>query len=350
MSAATEALAIGVDLGGTNLRAAIYRGLGDAADAAGRGESVPPPVPLAQHKVKVGEPRDPDTVVAKIADAVGLLLAEAKAPADTAIPVGVGIAAMLRDRRGGVANSPHLRWRDVAFGDQLSARLGLRHPVGVYNDVNAIAYGEYGLGAGAGAPNVLAVYVGTGIGGGLVVDGRLVEGASQCAGEIGHVKVRWDDQAAPCACGGRGCVEAYVGGSYVQRRIRGELAGGAPSSALVIAGGKIDDVTPGHVDEAAAAGDPWALELWAELAPLLGVTLANAVSLLNPDRLVLGGGMLGRTPVLREQVVASLLVAAPGALLEPLQIVDAALGDDAGLVGAALLGLRGVNSVTPVGA
>jgi len=349
MTAADDALSIGVDIGGTNLRVALYRGLGAAALAVARGETVPPPEPLAQHKAKVGEPRDPDTLVARIAELIGVVLAEARAPATVSIPVGVGIAAMLRDRRGGVANSPHLRWRDVPFGDLLAARLGLRHPVGVYNDVNAIAYGEYGLGAGAGAPNVLAVYVGTGIGGGLIVDGRLAEGASQCAGEIGHAKVRWDAAAAPCACGGRGCVEAYVGGSYVQRRIRGELAGGAPSSALVIAGGNVDDVTPGHVDEAAAAGDPWALELWGELAPLLGVTLANAVAVLNPDRLVLGGGMLGRTPVLREQVVAALLVAAPAALLEPLEIIDAALGDDAGLVGAALLAERGVHSIAPVG-
>jgi glucokinase len=345
--------AIGVDLGGTNLRAGVYRGLSARAEAAaarrpGGGASpeelIAAAAPVVYRKVKVGEPRDPDTVVARVAELVASLAGEAGAP-EGPIPVGVGLAAMLRDRRGTVANSPHLRWRDVAFGERLAARLGDRFPVSVYNDVNAIVFGEHGLGAAAGASTVLAVYVGTGIGGGVVVDGRLAEGASNCAGEIGHVKVRWDEQAAPCACGGRGCIEAYAGGSYVQRRIRAELAGGAPSQAVALAGGRVDDVTPGHVDRAAAEGDAWALELWGELAPLLGVTLAGAICLLNPDCLVLGGGMLGRTPVLREQVIAALTVAAPSALTDPLTIVDAILGDDAGLVGSALLALRGVSRI-----
>jgi glucokinase len=318
--------AIGVDLGGTNLRVAVVDGVATE--------------PLAQEKVAVGEPRDPDTVVARIAE-----LVRAVDPGGARVPVGVGIAAMLRDRRGTVANSPHLRWRDVDFGPRLAAALGPRHPLGVYNDVNAIAYGEYALGAARGAENVLAVFVGTGIGGGLIVDGRLAEGASNCAGEIGHAKVRWDERAAPCACGGRGCVEAYVGGSYVLRRIRAELAGGAPSTALALAGGRAEDVTPSHVDQAAAEGDAWALDLWGELAPLLGVVLANAVSLLNPDRLVLGGGLLSRTPVLREQVELAMAVAAPAALLEPLTVVDAALGDDAGILGSALLAARGVSLI-----
>jgi glucokinase len=319
-------IAVGVDLGGSNLRVAAFRD----ADAS----------PICQHKEAVGEPRDPDTIVERLAAAIGAIAAQAGAAADEEVPVGVGIAAMLRDRHGNVANSPHLRWRDVDFGARLAARLGNRHPLGVYNDVNAIAYGEFGLGAGAGAHDMLAVFVGTGIGGGLVVDGRLAEGSTSCAGEIGHTKVRWDDDAMPCACGQRGCVEAYCGGAFLQRRIRAELAAGASPSTVALAG-RADVATAGHVDDAAAAGDPWALALWAELAPLLGVTLANAVALLNPDRLVIGGGVLSRTPLFREQVLAALAVACPVALFEPLTVVDAALGDDAGLVGAALLARRG---------
>jgi glucokinase len=336
-------LAIAVDLGGTNLRIAAFRGLAAVADGVAAGATGPALAPLAQRREPVGEPRDPQTMVARIADAVAALIDEVGGAGEAAVPVGVGIAAMLRDRRGTVANSPHLRWRDVDFGARLAARLGSRRPVGVYNDVNAIAYGEYGVGAAAGATNVLAVFVGTGVGGGLVVDGRLAEGASNCAGEIGHAKVRWDAAALPCACGGRGCVEAYAGGHNLSRRIRAELAGGAPSRALALAGGRVDDVTPGHVDDAAADGDGWALDLWAEVSTLLGIALGNAICVLNPDRLVLGGGVLSRTPLLREQVVTAMSVAVPAALLEPLTVVDAALGDDAGLVGAGLLAARGVS-------
>jgi glucokinase len=318
---------IGIDLGGTNLRAAV---VGEGAEL------------VAVHKENVGEPRDPQTITERCAAVVEQLVA---AHGGGSASVGVGIAAMLRDREGTVANSPHLRWRDVPFGKLLAARLR-GHAVGIYNDVNAIVFGEGVAGAARGHRDVLGVYVGTGIGGGLIVNGELVEGASNCAGEIGHTKIRWDDAAEPCACGSRGCIEAYVGGSYVQRRILKELAAGARSSALALAGG-LENVNPGHIDQAAAAGDDYALGLWTELAPLLAVTLGNAVAVLNPDMLVLGGGMLGRTPTLYEMVVSTMMVAGNAASLEALTVAQAELGDDAGLVGSAYLAERGVSIANP---
>jgi len=325
-------LAIGVDLGGSNLRLAVIRG--GALELA------------TAHKEAVGEPRDPGTLIDRLVRLIDEARVRAGAAPDDVVPVGIGIAAMLRDRRGTVANSPHLRWRDVRFGEALATALGPRRPLGVYNDVNAITWGELELGAGAGVDDILAVYVGTGIGAGVVSGGALVEGATNAAGEIGHTKVRWDEHAAVCACGGRGCVEAYVGGSYVQARVRRELAAGTRSLALELAGGEPSAVTPGHVDQAAAAGDGWALDLWSELAPLLGVSLGNAIAVLNPARLILGGGMLSRTPILREQVIAATMIAAPAALTETLDVRDAVLGDDAGLAGAALLAARGVSIVS----
>jgi glucokinase len=317
---------IGIDLGGSNLRAAV---VGDGAE-------------LGRHvKEGVGEPRDPATIVERCAAVCEELAGNARG-----VSVGIGIAAMLRGRQGMVANSPHLRWRDVPFGALLAKRLGSRFTVGIYNDVNAIVYGEAVAGSARDCRDVLGVYVGTGIGGGLIVNGQLVEGASNCAGEIGHTKVRWDDQAAPCACGSRGCIEAYCGGSYVQRRIITELSHGKKSRALEIAGG-LEHVNPGHVDQAAAEGDEWALGLWTELAPLLAVTLGNAVALLNPERLVLGGGMLGRCPTFYQLVETTLMVAGNAPSLEALSIVQAELGDDAGLVGAAHLANAGVSIVTP---
>jgi glucokinase len=320
--------AIGIDLGGSNLRAAAFGETGATQ--------------LAHHREPVGEPRDPDTIVERVAAIIETLAASTPAP----IPVGVGIAAMLRDREGTVANSPHLRWRDVAFGSSLARRLGPRFQLGVYNDVNAIVWGEAVAGAARGCRDVLGVYVGTGIGGGVIAGGQLVEGASNCAGEIGHVKVRWDDAAEPCACGQRGCIEAYAGGSYVQRRILRELAGGARSSTTRFSGG-LEHVNPSHVDTAAADGDDWALGLWTDLAPLLAIALANAIAVLNPERLVLGGGLLARCPTLYELVVGSLVIAAPAASLERMTIALAELGDDAGLVGSARLASSGVSIITP---
>jgi glucokinase len=316
---------LGIDLGGTNLRGAVFDDAGDA--------------PREIHKERVGDERDPEAIVSRIADLVLRFAGDA-----TDVPVGVGIAAMLRDRRGTVANSPHLRWRDVAFGAQLAARLGSRFRVGIYNDVNAVVWGESVAGSARGCRDVLGVYVGTGIGGGIISGGQLVEGASNCAGEIGHAKVRWDDTAEPCACGQRGCIEAYVGGSYVERRIHAELAK-RPKALPVQLAGKAEDVTPSHVDAAAASGDEWSLALWTELSTLFAVVLANTLAVLNSERLVLGGGLLGRAPTLYELVETALMVAAPVATTEALTVVPATLGDDAGLVGAAALAASGVSII-----
>jgi glucokinase len=317
-------LHLGIDLGGTNLRLATFSP-GDSA--------------ITLHtREPVGEPRDPETLVGRIAT-----LCESLVPAGEEATLGIGIAAMLRDRAGTIAISPHLRWRDIPFGKLLAERLGPRFTIGVYNDVNAIVWGEAIAGAARGCQNVLGVYVGTGIGGGIIANGQLVEGTTNCAGEIGHVKVRWDDDAARCACGQRGCVEAYVGGSYVVKRIAAELAAGAKSKAIELAGG-IDRVMPSHVDQAAAEGDEWALGLWSELAPMLAVVLGNACSILNPERLVLGGGMLGRAPTLYALVETELLLAATTAITDPLTVVPAVLADDAGLVGAAALAAGGTST------
>lgn len=320
---------IGVDLGGSNLRAAAF-GVGDGA------------TPLEIHKEAVGDDRAPDAIVERVARTIERLAGGSAGP----VAVGVGLAALLRDRRGTVANSPHLRWRDVPFGELLGSRLGARYRLGVYNDVNAITWGEVVAGAARGCRDVLAVHVGTGIGGGLIVGGQLVEGASNCAGEIGHTKVRWDDEAAPCMCGGRGCVEAYAGGSYLVARIRRELANKRLKTTVIErAGGSIDAVTPSHVDAAVLDGDAWALGLWTELATLLAVALGNALAILNPQRLILGGGVLGRTPALRAMTEIDLMLVAPPASLEPLTVVVAELGDDAGLVGAARLARDGVSII-----
>jgi len=321
---------IGVDLGGSNLRAAAF---GDGEDAT----------PVASHREPVGDDRAPGAIVERLAQTIERLAGDAAGP----VAVGVGVAALLRDRRGTVASSPHLRWRDVPFGELLAGRLGARYRLGVYNDANAVTWGEAVAGAARGCRDVLAVYVGTGIGGGLIAGGQLVEGASNCAGEIGHTKVRWDAEAAPCMCGGRGCVEAYLGGHYLVPRIRRELAGGRHGSSVIErAGGAIDAVTPSHVDAAALDGDDWALGLWTELATLLAVALGNALAILNSQRLVLGGGVLARTPGLRAMTEIDLMLVAPAASLEPLTIAVAELGDDAGLVGAARLARDGVSIIT----
>jgi glucokinase len=334
-------LVIGIDLGGTNMRAALYRGLAAAARKAATEPLGPEEEkalsPIAERREKVGSERAAATMVERMGSLVQALLDEGGVRGER-VPVGIGLAGMLRGTSGIVAQSPHLGWKNVSLGDMMRTRLGEKHPVVVENDVNAITWGEFVLGAGRDVPDVLAVYVGTGIGGGAVCDGRLLRGGTGCAVEIGHTKVVFDDSARQCACGLKGCVEAYAGGEDLQRRARAELAGGARSAAVGLAGSPAA-VNPGHLDAAAAEGDEYALNLWLEIGPLLGVALANAVTLFNPNRLILGGGVLSRTPVLKEHVIAALEVAINPPAQEDLAVENAALGDDAGIVGSALLAL-----------
>lgn len=323
------AYAIGIDLGGTNLRAAVYEdplALFTTAD----------PVPLRHHRELTGEARSPEA----IADRLAAVIHDIAADLPGTIPAGIGFAGMLRGHAGVVAQSPHLQWRDVALGDLMRARLGARFPIQIHNDVNAITYGEHAIGAGRGARDVLAVFVGTGIGGGIISRGELVVGGDHCAAEIGHMKVVLDEGARQCACGLRGCVEAYAGGSFLQARIREDLEAGASSRVLALAGDAAS-AEMSHVDRAAAEGDAYAIALYSEVAPLLGTTLANAVTLLNPERLILGGGVLSRTPVLRDRVVTAFEARCNPPALASVEVTDAALGDDAGIVGSALLAARG---------
>jgi glucokinase len=327
---------VGVDLGGTNVRLALYRDLLAArtACAAQLDAAHAPPEAVLTHREEVGDERAADQVAIRLAQGIERLLADAGI-ADQRVPVGVGIAAMLRGFDGDVANAPNLEWRNQPFGRMLGQALGPSRPVRLYNDVNAITYGEYAFGAGIGATDVLAVFMGTGIGGGLVADSTLIEGASNCAGEIGHVKVDLQPDAPLCGCGGRGCLEAFAGGRNLQERLRDAAAAGQLSGILHLAG-SVDGVTPGHLELAATEGDADALAIYDALVPKIASSLANAVFVLNPARLILGGGMLMRMPMLRRLIIEDVPRYLTAAQLEPLAIVETRLGEEAGLLGSAL--------------
>ena len=304
-------IAVGVDLGGTNLRAALV--------------DVPSGQLLAEDK-RPHVDRSPDAVAASLAAAV-----RAVDPEHRRGGLGVGIAAMLRGWTGVVIKAPNLGWREVAFRQALETRLP-GEPIELYNDLNAIALGEARYGGARGTRDVLCVYLGTGIGAGLVVDGRLYAGATHLAGEIGHAKVVLEGGRL-CGCGEHGCLEAYASGTHIAQRAREELQT-RPSLAIELAGGA-DKVHAGHLDEAARRGDAYAEALWDEVSRHVGLALGAAVTLLNPSRLVVGGGVLAGAPRLGELVRARLRRAANPPSLGGFELVETTLGDHAGVLGAA---------------
>jgi glucokinase len=202
------------------------------------------------------------------------------------------------------------------------------------------AWGERCFGAARGLSDVLLVFVGTGVGSGLILGGRLHEGARGVAGELGHVQARPPGpgyRPRRCGCGATGCLEAYAGGANIAARVREELAAGARSSILELAGGDPSRAGPVEVEMAFTKGDQYAVALWEEVADLLGTAVASAVTLLNPERVVLGGGVLLGSPCLERLVRARVAALASRSALAGLSIERTRLGDDAGVIGAALL-------------
>jgi glucokinase len=307
--------AIGVDIGGTKVAGGLVAPDGTITDTARRatpGSSVPD---------------TEDAIVAVVEEL-------AQRHGGPLVGVGVGAAGWF-DRTGDtVLFSPHLAWRNSTLRADLAARLG--RPMWVGNDADAAAWAEYRYGAACGADLALMITLGTGIGGGIVVDGRLQRGAHGVAGEWGHMRVVPDGRL--CACGNRGCWEQYASGTALGQTAR-EVAATSPAAAALLlerVGGRPELLTGEHVAQAARDGDPLALELVAEVGTWLGQGIADLSAVLDPAVVVIGGGV----SVLGEMVLGParerLERALPGRGFRPgPQVAAAALGAQAGLVGAA---------------
>ncbi|RMG16158.1 MAG: ROK family protein [Deltaproteobacteria bacterium] len=305
----TEAAALAVDLGGTHLRVA----------------RVSPEGRILEVRREAHRDRSFEAVVGRI-EARLMELSES-GPVSA---VGVAVAAQILLPEGRVAVAPNLGWRDVPLGTRLSERLPW--PVKVMNDLSAYVCGERLAGAGRGCDDLFLLAVGSGVGSGILCGGRLLEGADGLAGEIGHVKVVPGGRL--CGCGEHGCLEAYAGG-HALAAIAGErIEAGAAGSAIREAAGD-GPIEARHIAAAAEAGDPLAQEILQEAAGYLGLAASWMVTVFNPRRLILGGGVLLGSPWLRARVSSRTLELAARPAGSRVAIHAALLGDDAGLIGAA---------------
>lgn len=313
---------VAVDLGGTKILTAVVSDHGEI---------------LAQHRADT-----PQTGVGPVLDVitatVRAALRDARVPAGEIVGVGVGAPGPLNPDSGIVFDAPNLSgWRDVPLKQSLEARLSL--PVFVEHDATAAALGEWWRGAGRGVHDLIYLTVGTGIGGGIIIGDRLVHGVTGTAGEVGHMTI--DVNGPPCPCGrSTGCLEALAAGPAIARMAREAIAAGKRTAVLAMAGGNPEEIGAGHVEEAAQQGDAVAAEIFNRAATFLGVGVANLLNLLNPARVIIGGGVSKAGDLLFEPVRR---VARQRAFERPgrdAAIVAAALGDDAGPVGVAAVAFQ----------
>ena len=286
-----ETWAIGVDLGGTKVEVAMV-------DARGR--------ILQRLKQPTEVAGGPEGIIAEIAGMVRQL----REPGLPSAPIGlgVGVAGQITAAGGVVRFAPNLKWREVPLQDRLSRTLGL--PVVITNDVRAATWGEWLHGAGQGAEDLICLFIGTGIGGGVVSGGRMLEGCTNTAGELGHLTT--DLNGPPCTCGNRGCLEALAGGWAIARRAR-EAIREAPAAgkAFLQAAGLKEPVAPedihaGAVAAAARLQDPLARLLVDEVARALIAGTVGLVNAFNPCRLILGGGVMQGLPELLDRIDAGI--------------------------------------------
>lgn len=247
--------------------------------------------------------------------------------------IGVACAGQIDPKRGAIVYAPNLGWRDVPLGDRLAATFGV--PVLVDNDVRAAAWGEFRYGAHR-VHSLLAIFVGTGVGSGAVLDGHLWRGAGNSAGELGHTQVVPDD-GLPCPCGARGCMEQYASGSGFQRRYRAARQAGTATRLTELCNGDADALTAPMVAAAANSGDELARALWTDCRRYLTMAVANAVTLLNPAALIMGGGVIESLPELFDDVASGVLRSTTILARESLKIERARLGEWSGVLGAAAL-------------
>ncbi|WP_442602041.1 ROK family glucokinase [Paenibacillus sp. KN14-4R] len=308
---------VGVDLGGTSIKVGLCDEQGQL---------------LHKYEGPTAAEEGTEAVLERIADYCRKAVEEAGYPWEQVAGVGAGIAGFLNIREGIVELSANLGWRDVPVKQSLEEKLG--KTVKIDNDANVAALGEAWGGAGKGISNLVCYTLGTGVGGGIVLNGRIYQGFKGMAGELGHMSVVPDMEAIQCNCGQFGCLETVSSATGIVRMATNAVERGEHTSLALL-----PKISAKDVFEAARAQDEAALRIVNRAAYYLGRSMAHLAAVINPERFIIGGGVSHAGELLFEPVRQTFEKYAPAPLKADVDIVAATLGNDAGAIGAAGLNL-----------
>lgn len=314
----TRSMRVGVDIGGTKIVAGLAS---EAGRVIRRMET--------RTEAEKGYSWVRDTVVRLIND----LLSDRSVKKNNIRRVGLACAGQIDTTRKAVLVSPNLNWENRPLGRDIQQ--ATRFPVSLENDVNAATYGEWRFGLKKKGRNVVGIFLGTGVGGGLILDGRLFRGSRNVGGELGHITL--NPHGYSCRCGNQGCFEAYCGGSYLVDRVRARLKQGYKGELLDIVKGNPNALQATHVEVGYYCGDELCRQVWGEVIEYLGVGLQSVVNLLNPDVILLGGGVIQGTKRLLDEALVVMKQRAMAASIEGLRVERARLHQDAMILGAAFV-------------
>ena len=310
---------IGVDIGGTNVKLGLVSPQGKV---------------ILRDTFSTRDHPGREALLRKLVTHLELLKKEAKFRRLKLAGVGIGAPGPIDVERGFVYFFPNIPgWKDTPLKKILEKRIHL--PVRVDNDANVMAWAEFIFGAGKGCRNMIALTLGTGLGGGIVLEGQLFHGPHFSAAEIGHIVI--DPNGPLCGCGNRGCVETFVGNSYFVRDVREHLEAGGKSILQQWVNKEGRELTPQLVQEAARLGDKLSQGQWQKAGAYLGTALAGLVNVLNPERIILGGGMAQKGAPIFGPVRAAIKKKAFPIAGRFVKVLPAVLGPEAGLIGGAAL-------------
>jgi glucokinase len=311
---------IGIDLGGTNIKAALVNT--ETGEITGL-TSEPTHAQEGHH-----------AVITRMAELADTVIAHAGVRKTEVGGIGLGIPGLLDLEHGLTLFLPNLpgQWRSVPVREELAKASGL--PVAIINDARAATLGEWKFGAGQGVESCALYTLGTGIGGGLVIKGELYLGIGGAAGELGHVSV--DFNGPRCNCGSRGCIEAFASGPAISAAAMRAVVQGATTRITALCEGDLNLVTPELVYQAALAGDDVAREIYEFAGRAIGYGIANVVMALTPQRILIGGGVAAAGDMIFEPIRRTVRERVRVADKDAIEILPATLGNNAGLMGAAV--------------
>ncbi len=315
----SDSLFVGVDLGGTSIKVGLCNETGDL---------------LRTYEGPTQASDGADAVLSNIAAYVRELVPPGTAEWEAVVGVGIGIAGFLNIPEGIINFSPNLPFKDVPVKRVMEEKLG--KPVKINNDANVAALGEAWGGAGRGVRNCVCYTLGTGVGGGIILNDRLIEGASGMAGELGHISIVPDLEAIQCGCGRMGCLETVSSATGIIRMAKDAVARGDKTSLALVE----EELTAKHIIDAAKEGDEAAARIVSRAAFYLGKSMAVVALVVNPQRFIIGGGVSKAGEYLFSQIREVFNKLTPANARDGVEIVPAELGNNAGVVGAAGLFLR----------
>ncbi len=313
---------IGVDLGGTKILAGVFNAQLKC---------------LGKVKMSTKPERGPDGVLERVARCVQEVVDECDLKFDSIKAVGIGAPGAVDPVEGRMIFAPNLKWEDVPLKKTLEKLVGL--PVFAENDCNACALGVYETELDPRPRSMVGIFLGTGIGGGIVLDGKPYSGFNRTAGEIGHMIL--DVNGPKCGCGNKGCFEALASRTALFRKIQTAVKEGQKTVLTDMLGPDLTDMRSGDLRKALRRGDKFVEKIVEEAAEYTGIAVANVINLLNPEVVVLGGGVMDQ---LADEMLAIIVETAkdyalPGTM-KGIEIIASQLGDDAGITGAAVLAKR----------